>query len=77
MTPQEMIFDINERISELTKERDEFVRNAERQVAAMAGGLQELESMLAWFMKKLEVKRDSASTQLGEPGVSDGDVAER
>ena len=46
MTAEQIITELKSRITTLTQERDEFMTQANLQIAAMGGALQELESML-------------------------------
>ena len=46
MTAEQIITELKSRITTLTQERDEFMTQANLQIAAMGGALQELETML-------------------------------
>ena len=65
MSIDHIIAAIQERIATLTHERDDFMQQANLQAAAMAGGIQELESMLAYLIEK---HNDGAETPPEPPG---------
>lgn len=49
---EQLIKDLQERIATLTQERNDFQLQASLQIAAMGGGIQELESMLVHLQSK-------------------------